>query len=240
MKRIYTALLAASFTLPTLAEQQASSWSGDLEFGYNQTEGNTEESSVLGKLAAKRSRGQWTYDAKFSGQNTEASGVRSAEQYFTSHRLAYDVNDQNYSFGYLSADKDRFSGYVYQGTLSFGYGRRLLKTPSASWDIELGPGLRVSEFKTASEAGDGKIEEPVLRLSTDFSYQLSDTAQFSQSIAVDAGSDNTVTKSVTALKTRIVGGFGLKLSYTIDYNETVPNNVVHMDRQTSVTVVYSF
>ncbi len=220
MKRISTIVFASLLTLPAMAEDAPSTaeWSGDMEFGYNQTEGNTEESSVLGKLAAKRSSGLWTYDAKFSGQNTEASGVRSAEQYFTSHRLAYDVDKNNYTFGYLSADKDRFSGYVYQGTATLGYGRRLLKTEKAMWDAEVGPGVRVSEFETGSEAGDGKIEEPVLRLSTEFSYQLSETAQFAQSLSVDAGSENTVSKFVTSLKTKIVGGFGLKLSYSIYYH----------------------
>ncbi|MBD2858667.1 DUF481 domain-containing protein [Spongiibacter sp. KMU-158] len=240
MKRFSTFIFATLFSLPVLAEEAGAKWSGDLEFGYNQTEGNTEESSVLGKMAAKREHGLWTYDAKASGQNTEASGVRSAEQYFTSHRLAYDIDENDYTFGYLSVDKDRFSGYVYQGTVSFGYGRRILKTEKATWDAEIGPGVRVSEFETPSAAGDGKIEEPVLRLSTDFNYKLSETAEFAQSVAVDAGSENTVTKSVTSLKTKIVGGFGLKISYTIDYNETVPSGTQHMDRQTSVTVVYSF
>ncbi|WP_353889117.1 DUF481 domain-containing protein [uncultured Spongiibacter sp.] len=42
------------------------------------------------------------------------------------------------------------------------------------------------------------------------------------------------------MKTKIVGGFGLKISYTIEYNETVPQSNLHMDRQTAVTLVYSF
>jgi putative salt-induced outer membrane protein len=234
------ALLSNTAFAETSTDAAPAAWSGDIEFGYNQTEGNTNESSVLGKAAAKRKSGLWTYDATVSGQNTEAEGVRSAEKYFTSHRLAYDVDKNDYTFGYLSGNKDRFSGYVYQGTLSFGYGRRLLKTDTMTWDAEIGPGLRVSEFETPSDEGDGKIEEAIVRVSTDFKVKLSETAEFSQSLSVDAGSDNTVSKSVTALKTKIVGGFGLKLSYTIDYNETVPNDTQHMDRQTSVTVVYSF
>ena len=220
--------------------QDAQLWKGDVEFGFNQTEGNSDESTVIGKAEGKRVSGQWTYDIHFDGQNSESAGVRSAERYFFSNRLAYDFSDFNYSFGYLSADKDRFSGFVYQGTVAAGYGRRIYKNNLLSWDAEIGPGLRVSEYETGSDAGDGQVSEAILRLSTELNAAISDTATFSQSLSVEAGDENTVSKSVTAIKTKIVGGFGLKLSYTMEYNETVPNDTVHLDRQTAVTLVYSF
>ena len=69
---------------------------------------------------------------------------------------------------------------------------------------------------------------------------MSETATFEQSLSVESGDKNTVSKSVTALKTKIIGGFGLKISYTMEYNEVVPNSNVHMDKQTAVTLVYSF
>ncbi|CAA0092830.1 Uncharacterised protein [Zhongshania aliphaticivorans] len=215
-------------------------WKGDIEFGYYQQEGNTDESSIIGKANGKRSNGQWTYDINAEAQNSETSGIRSAERYFLSNRLAYDFSESNYSFGYASADKDRFSGYVYQATLTGGYGRRLLKNEKMTWDAEVGPGIRVSEFETASDSGDGQITEAILRLSTEFAFAVSETATFEQKLSVESGDENTVSKSVTSLKTKIVGGLGLKLSYTMEYNEIVPNDTVHLDRETAVTVVYNF
>ena len=211
-------------------------WKGDVEFGYFQLEGNSDESSVIAKSNGKRVNGQWTYDIAAEAQNSEAAGVRSAEKYALSNRLAYDFSEFNYTFGYASANKDRFSGYVYQATVAAGYGRRLLKTPEMTWDAEIGPGFRISEFETGSPAGDGQVSEAILRLSTDFSA----TATFEQKLTVESGEENTVTKSITSLKTKIVGGLGLKLSYTLTYNETVPTDTVHMDRETAVTLVYSF
>ena len=140
----------------------------------------------------------------------------------------------------MSVDKDRFSGYVYQATIAGGYGRRLLKNDRVVWDAEVGPGFRISEFDTGSAEGDGKTEEAILRLSTDLKAKVSETATFEQSLSVESGDKNTVSKSVTALKTKIIGGFGLKISYTMEYNEVVPNSNVHMDKQTAVTLVYSF
>lgn len=235
---ISSALLAANVAY---AADPDSLWKGDVEFGFYQTEGNTDESSLLGKFEGKRSSGLWTYDIVADGKNSETEGVRSAERYFLSNRLAYDVSEYNYTFGYVSVDKDRFSGYRYQGTVSGGYGRRILKNDKVTWDAEFGPGMRVSELENPGpDDEDGKVEEAIIRVSTELVAQISDNASFSQQISSEAGDENTVTKSVSALKTKIVGGFGLKISYTIEYNETVPNDTVHMDRQTAVTLVYSF
>ncbi|MBU0536968.1 MAG: DUF481 domain-containing protein [Gammaproteobacteria bacterium] len=244
MKYLNSTLVAVAATVAAngaFAQDAATKlWKGDVEFGYYQQEGNTEESSVIGKANGKRSNGQWTYDVTAEGQNSETTGVRSAERYFLSNRLAYDFSKFNYTFGYASADKDRFSGFVYQATIAGGYGRRLLKNDRMTWDAEVGPGVRVSEFETESDAGDGQITEAILRMSTDFSLAVSETATFEQKLTVESGDENTVSKSVTSLKTKIVGGLGLKISYTMEYNEIVPNDTVHMDRETAVTVVYSF
>ena len=244
MKHLQNTLVAIAATVAAnsaFAQDAATKlWKGDVEFGYYQQEGNTEESSVIGKANAKRSNGQWTYDVAAEAQNSETTGVRSAERYFISNRLAYDFSEFNYTFGYVCGDKDRFSGFVYQATVAGGYGRRLLKNEKLTWDAEVGPGVRVSEFETASDAGDGQITEAILRMSTDFAWALSETATFEQKLTVESGDENTVSKSITSLKTKIVGGLGLKISYTMEYNEIVPNDTVHLDRETAITVVYSF
>jgi putative salt-induced outer membrane protein len=244
MKYLNSTLVAFATTVAANAvfAQDAATklWKGDVEFGYYQQEGNTEESSVIGKTNAKRSSGKWTYDISAEGQNSEASGVRAAERYFLSNRLAYDFSEFNYTFGYASSDKDRFSGFVYQATVAGGYGRRLLKSDRFTWDAEVGPGARVSEFENPSDAGDGQITEAILRVSTDFSWEFSETATFEQKLAVESGDQNTVSRSVTSLKTKIVGGLGLKISYTMEYNEVVPNDTVHLDRVTSVNLVYNY
>ncbi|MBW2940067.1 DUF481 domain-containing protein [Zhongshania aquimaris] len=244
MNYFTSTLVAAAATVAANAAfaQDAATklWKGDVEFGYYQQDGNTEESSVVSKANGKRKNGQWTYDISAEAQNSETTGVRSAERYFLNNRLAYDFSEFNYTFGYASAVKDRFSGFVYQATVAGGYGRRLLKSDRITWDAEVGPGARVSEFETESDAGDGQITEAILRMSTDFAWALSETATFEQKLTVESGDENTVSRSITSLKTKIVGGLGLKISYTMEYNEIVPNDTVHMDRETAVTVVYSF
>jgi len=106
------------------------------------------------------------------------------------------------------------------------------------WDVEVGPGYRKSKIDAGLEGDDS--EELIVRLSSHYSWAVSDNASFSQTVNVESGKDNTITRSVTALSTGVVGAWSLKLSYTVKYTETVPVDTQHADTETAVTLVYSF
>ena len=57
---------------------------------------------------------------------------------------------------------------------------------------------------------------------------------------MDHGEENTVSKSTTSIKTTVKGGIGLKIAYLVQYTSDVPDDKVHADKQTTVTLVYSF
>lgn len=213
-------------------------WSGDLEFGYVDTSGNTEETNVKGKADINREKDKWRYKLLFDAVNSEANGERSAEKYFVSNRLAYQFNENDFAFGYAAYDEDKFSGFDYQATIAAGYGRRLINEDTMHWDVEIGPGYRITKVDDNSTEDDS--EELIVRLYTNYVWDFSDTAAFSQSVNVESGADNTITKSVTALKVQVVGNFSLKLSYTVKYTEEVPNSNKHADTETAVTAAYSF
>ncbi len=214
-------------------------WSGDFALGYNLTDGNSNEESLKFHSVIKRDRAQWHYELVTDATNTETEGVRTAEKYFASNRLGYDYSENNYTFGYLAYEADRFSGFRYKATVAGGYGRRLINRETMKWDAEVGPGYRRSEV-TADVPGENDSEDVILRLFSQFQWTLSPSAVFEQRISVEGGADNTFSKSVTSIKSKVVGNLALKLSYTVDYNEEVPAGRKHADTATSVTVVYSF
>lgn len=237
--RIVVAGATISASGLSVAQSAETKWDGDLELGYVSTSGNSETSNFKFRADAKRSSGNWLYDAHFDSLNSEEDGTRSAEKYFVSNRLTYSYTKQDYWFGYGSYEDDRFSGYDYQATVAIGIGRRLIDRGTMDWDIEFGPGYRVGklEEETADEKDD---KELIGRLYSKYSWQFSPNARFVQEIGVESGSDNTTSRSVTALKTDIAGGFALKLSYTVKYTEEVPAENKHADTETAVTLVYNF
>ena len=219
-------------------EEATKIWTGEVEFGYVDVSGNTEESSTKSRASINREKDAWRYTIFFESLHSETDGDRSAEKYFFANRLAYQYTETNYVFGYASYDDDDFSGYDYQATVSAGYGRRLLNDETMQWDLEVGPGYR--ESKVDDETTGEDSEEVILRVFSKYSWDFSDNANFSQTLSTEAGDDNTVSRSITALSTKIIGDLSMRLSYTIKYNEEVPSDTKHADTETAVSVVYSF
>ena len=117
------AILAAGSTQLYAEDADSSSlWSGDAEFGYVDTSGNTEETTIKGRAQANREQDEWRYNITFDSLNSTANDARSAEKYFLSNRLAYQYQENDYVFAYASYDDDRFSGFDYQATVSAGWG----------------------------------------------------------------------------------------------------------------------
>lgn len=237
---LLVAVIAAASSAQLYAKDADSSslWSGDAEFGYVDTSGNTEKTTIKSRAEANREKDQWRYKITFDSLNSKASDERSAEKYFLSNRLAYQYDDNNFVFAYASYDDDRFSGFDYQATVAAGWGRRLLNNDIMQWDVEIGPGYRISKVDDGTTGEDS--DEAILRGFTKYSWNFSETANFSQSLNIETGSDNTISKSITALKVQIIGALALKLSYTVKYTEEVPVATKHADTETAVTVVYSF
>ncbi len=222
------------------AGEEFQPWKGDLELGFVSTSGNTETTTIKtnGKLVEEGVK--WRNSTIFSSLNTKEDDERSAEKYFLSNKVDYKFSEHGYIFGFVSYDDDRFSGFDWQATIAAGYGRTLLNNiDNMRLNLELGPGYRISKVDEDA-VGEDDQEEAILRASADYEWQLSDSAVFAQALTVEGGSDNTISKSITSLKTTIVGQFALKLAYTIKYTETVPLDTDHADTETSVTLVYSF
>jgi putative salt-induced outer membrane protein YdiY len=219
-------------------EEEAKIWTGDIEFGYVDTSGNTEESSTKIRANVDREKDAWRYNLSLDSLYSQTDDERTAEKYFLSNRLAYEYTEKNYVFGYMSYDDDDFSGYDYQATIAAGYGRRILNDDAMQWDLEIGPGFRKSKVDDETIGEDS--EEAIIRIFSEYSWDINDNANFSQTLSTEVGEDNTVSRSITALSTKIVGDLSLRLSYTIKYNEEVPIDTKHADTETSVTVMYSF
>ena len=231
-------LLAAPFTL--LAESDKGPWSGSAELGYVATTGNTETTNIKSRAEAIWEVDRWRDTTRFESLNLEEDDNRSAEKYLLTHKTDYKYSEKSYSFAFQSFEKDRFSGYDWQATVSVGYGRRILNTNTMQLDIEAGPGYRVSRFEEEDANGDKEEDEAILRLFGKYKWDLSDTAVFEQELTVESGADKTISKSVTSLKTTVVGQLAMKLSYTIKYTSEVPVDSRKKDTETAVTLLYEF
>jgi len=226
------------------AEEEQKNFSGSGEVGLLMTRGNSETDSVNAKIGLKYETGQLLSEANlaalYSSEETETNGKKedsvSAEKYNYDAKIGYKFNEANYVFINGAYEDDRFSGYDYKTTYSVGYGRKLVASDTVKLDIEVGPGYRYDKPE-----GKKAEDEAVFRGFVMFNYKFSDSVSFQQDITVVTGSNNTNTKSVSALKSQIIGALAMKVSFTVDHNTDVPDkDTEKTDTETALTLVYDF
>jgi len=223
-------------------------WTGTGEIGFLMTGGNTDTESLNSKLTLDYAKAKWfnktAFEAIYSAEEKEdeATGETdketSAEKYLGSNKTGYNITDRTYVFLLGEYTYDLFSGYYYQAIGSVGIGHRLIKTDRQLLELEAGPGYRFSSIR---EPGDGDDnEEAIARLAGLYKLKLTEKSEFQQDVTVETGKETTITKSVSAITAQIVGAMAMKASFTVRHDSSPPAGTEKTDRQTALTLVYSF
>ncbi|OUS23244.1 hypothetical protein A9Q98_15975 [Thalassotalea sp. 42_200_T64] len=232
-----TLLLVSTSALSAETTEKQQLWSGDIEFGYTNLSGNTEETTTVGKFNLLRESAPWKFVGHVEGLNSEKEKERTAEKYSAFTRLEYNFTPKNYIFGRLSYEEDKFSGYDNQYTATTGLGWNVYDLETFDWDLEGGVGYRAGELEDPLLDDE---KETIVRLSTLVDWKFSETGTFTQLLSTEMGDENTISYSKTAIKVQVIGQISLKLSYNIKYTEEVPDGTEHADKETVVSVTYSF
>ncbi|HLT91564.1 MAG TPA: DUF481 domain-containing protein [Woeseiaceae bacterium] len=215
--------------------QEPDPWLVKLTLGYLATSGNTDSSSLNSGFAVAYAQGRWKHALEGLAIKSTEEGATTAEAYSLGWKTEYNWTEHDYLFGRVDWRKDRFSGYDQQLSETVGYGRRLIDTGTHVLSAELGAGARQSDL------ADGTSEdEAIVRGGLDYRWQFSETAQFTQVLAVESGSDNTFLESITAVKATLVESLALVASYTIRNNSSVPVGTENTDRFTALSLEYAF
>lgn len=234
----YAIVLTIAF-LPTQVfaaeETPRSTWEREAELGYISTSGNTDTESLTAKLKIVNDRVHLKHTVIAEATRAENNAVITAERYFFSGKSDYKISDKAYIFGLLNYEDDRFSGYNYQTSLILGYGHKLVNTDEVKLEAEIGAGTRHNEFDTGV-----KTDEGILYGAMNLDWKISESANFTEKLTVEAGDDATTTKSVSGLKAKVNDKLASKITYTVKHVSDVPVGVEKTDKEIAVTLVYNF
>ncbi len=243
----YLIILVFLGTFPCIsgAGEAAPPWKAEAEAGYIMTTGNTETGSVTARIDITR---EWTgirqhfhADGVYASEKDDTGeDVTTAQKFFLSSRTNYKFDARNSAFALLTYDDDRFSGYKYQASATLGYERVLIKTPDLYASAEIGPGYRYSRLEEKNDDNENYTDEAIVRMGAKLVWSLSKHAQFTQDLSIEAGEDATITRSVSAIKTNINSYLAMKLSYSLKYTSSVPEDTEKTDTQTAMTLVVSY
>lgn len=222
------------------AEEQAEEtgpWSGKILLGYLATGGNTENTSANLEAALHWDGLRWHHalSGRAIGQSQEND--TTAESYKATYDAKFDLSERTYLFGLLDYNKNRFTSYVQQTFQFAGIGRRFIMTDKHELNGEVGVGFSQSDLATPPG---GSEDEANWRVSGTYNWKISDNASFMQALAVNSGSSNTFTESVTELRANIYGALAMVLSYTIRNNSDVLPGTEKTDTFTAINLEYAF
>ncbi len=226
-------LLTASAIAPAAEPPQG--WSGSAELGAVYTTGNTENTSFDGKLTVNYLRAPWEHGLLLQAYTASESGQRTGERYLANYKGRRDLSERSYAFGNLRYEDDRFSGFRYQASQTLGYGRRLIDSEHHKLKGELGVGARQSETETGEQN-----RVAVGTLGGDYTWLISPTSSFLQTLLVVAGEDNTEVSAVSTLKVRIHQALALAVGLDVKHNTDVPAGRKNTDTKTTINLVYDF
>lgn len=233
-------MLTATLALPgTLhaqaAEEEASPWAGKATLGYLATSGNTENSTLNTGFEVGYTAGNWSHLLNAAAITASEDEATTAEAYDLGWKSERKLTDQDFLFGRVQWRKDNFGAYDTQLSETIGYGRRLIDNDQHKLNAELGVGARQSELQNGVEEN-----ETIFSAGAYYTWLFSETAEFRQSLTVQAGDANTYSESVSAVSAKLFGDLALVASYTIKHNSDVLPLTEKSDRYTALSLEYAF
>jgi putative salt-induced outer membrane protein YdiY len=245
MKKLLLVAALSSCGFSYAEEPAQKEFTLDGELGLIFTTGNTETTSVKGRLSATHELTDWSNEYLVEGlykqeevENDlgEDESQTSAQRYFLSAQGNYKLNNpQNRLFAFASYEDDRFTSFDYQATLAGGWNSVWFESPTQKFSYSVGPGYSFAE-KTDGEDVSGFI----VRGAINYSWKISDTANFKQIISTETGSDNTKSKSETSVSAKLAEALSMKFSVILKHNTEVDDGVDNLDTETAATLVYTF
>ena len=223
-------------------------WTGKAELGFLNSSGNAESTSANAKLDLKRDAEKWVntfYIGALYGNNGEFT---NAQRYEARYQLDYKINDKLSWFSALRGEKDYFSGFVYQATVSTGVAYKFIDSPTTKLSFAVGAGYRrlQNEILIKTDAGEviDRIEgdeesDPVGTVGSDYEHNFTENTKITNKFLAEAGSENTALQDDLALQVSMSKTLALAVGYGIRYNSDPPPLSESTDTLITVNLVYN-
>jgi putative salt-induced outer membrane protein len=223
-------------------------WTGKAELGFLNSSGNAESTSANAKLDLKRDSEKWIntfYVGALYGNNGEFT---NAQRYEARYQLDYKINDRLSWFSALRGEKDYFSGFVYQATVSTGAAYKFIDSPTTKLAFSLGAGYRrlQNEVLIRTDAGEviDRIEgdeesDPVVTAGSLYEHNFTENTKITNKFLAESGSANTALQDDLALQVSMTKTLALAVGYGIRYNTDPPPLSETTDTLITVNLVYN-
>lgn len=207
----------------------------ELELGALFTSGNTEDQTLNFASTLSWKRDLWEYVFSLDGLFSSNENDVTSQRFYAVTSANYEFSENSFFLTRFAHEDDRFSGFDSQSDITFNYGRNLL-TRNANMGLILNIGIGARR----SRLDESDFDEPILRLASEYDWNISETASFDQQLSAEAGSETNIFRSETSIQTQILENLSLRFSINIKHQTDVPSGRKKTDTETAITFVMDF
>jgi hypothetical protein len=202
------------------SEREIDNWGGDIAFGLNITDGNTDivEYNMMATVVRRSAANRATFD--YLGYFNETDGERAASTHrfnnaidrFTGNRIFWRPFIGQYF-------RDKFQNIASQVTLETGFGYTAIDNSKIDWELSAAVGVNYIDYDSVQPGKPDDNTSPAFTLITDSEMELTpwmDWLFLFQATVVDSDSGTYQHHLVTTLSTEFIGNFDLDISVVWD------------------------
>jgi len=241
--------------------QQPSSgtlFTASAQLGFLYLTGNTRSADIKTGLDLRFERDVWrsffVFDLLVKKTEIESEDSQKFETTDQKWSIASQTNytldaaKQNYIYGSVFYEENRFSGFDSQASMSTGWGRRWFENKAASFDADVGPGFKRDVTQvTTEEMSKGMTSQTqdtlILQAQALYIRHINEHIEFKQLFvikhAIEKG-QNSIYKAESSITSKLIDSLQLKVNFVIDYNSKVDDDKANLNTETSVVLIYSF
>lgn len=228
---------------------------GSVELGLLYKTGNTHSADMKTGVDLRVEKDRWLslLNLDLLIKKTDITDNRNNETHFkttdqkwtVASQTNYNLNniEKNYIYGTVWYEKNDFSSFINQSSISTGWGRHWYKTNKASLWGDIGPGFKRDEFRVSDNDPIKTVTSWIMQLQALYIRKLGENVELKQYLSAKKAikrNVNSIYQAQTSLTTKLISTLQLKFAFTLNYNTDVEDEQKNTDTQTTVTLVYSF
>ncbi|MCG7531125.1 DUF481 domain-containing protein [Psychrobium sp. MM17-31] len=238
MKKLLIAgVITSLFSTAAMAEDDKT-WAATAELGGTMTTGNTDTSTLKARLDATHTLAEWQNEYYFDTLYSKDDDEKTASRWKIGAKGAYVLDETSNIFILGEHEQDEFSTYDSVSSFAAGYSKNLFKSETATFDADLGPGIKFFDVKEGDSEKTG-----ILHVGLSYENALSETSKFTQVLTSDIAFEDeksTISRSETAITANIMGELAMKLGFIVRHDNNAADDKKSVDTETTITLLYTF
>jgi putative salt-induced outer membrane protein len=151
----------------------------------------------------------------------------------------YSFTPKTFSFGGFRYERDRFSGFVFQGVVNTGLGHRFIEDEITKLTAQVGVGYKFSSrLDVITQPPDDDDDKLAGVAAVDFTHELSETTTIFNRFGAEVTSDNKFLQNEIGFTVKVYNRIALSLAYAVRHNTDPPQGFKRTDMLSTVNLVY--